>query len=510
METEIELKLFVSSDFLHVIQDKIANLNVLKKRKRDLVNIYYDTPCFLLRQHDIGLRVRQYEDVFVQTLKTQGRVVAGLHQRPEYNSERDSLIPDLSLIPHDAWPVWPAGINIDEIGERLSPLFSTNFNRQYWLISMPDNSQIELAFDVGEVRCQMENAPISEIELELKSGQIDALFSLARELAQGGGLRLGNLSKAATGYRLATNYQGDLVKPLNVVELTRQMNTEQGFIQSLEHALAHWLYHEQIYVERADKRAINEICNGVALVRQVLALYGGLIPRRASALLRQELQWLEGALTWIHEAQSIERLCDEKGYFLRKLNAQKQLCLKLDEKLNAFPTQAHVFELLHSSRYCNLLLSLNCWIITRGWQPFLDEKSREKLSISVFDFANKALSHSWNDVTNVFSMEHEMDRVAYLDQQPRLMRSLLTASCLGSLFDKETSETFSLPWLDCLQGIDDILLLNPVRALLAQGDISEENKEQMKKWLRRKDESLLHAMTKSRETGLTLEPYWKQ
>lgn len=55
METEIELKFFVSSDFSRQIRDKITDLKVLQQRQKNLGNIYYDTPDFLLRRHDIGL-----------------------------------------------------------------------------------------------------------------------------------------------------------------------------------------------------------------------------------------------------------------------------------------------------------------------------------------------------------------------------------------------------------------------------------------------------------------------
>ncbi|MGF1769630.1 inorganic triphosphatase [Enterovibrio makurazakiensis] len=508
METEIELKFFVSSDFSRQIRDKIADLKVLQQRQRNLGNIYYDTPDFLLRQHDIGLRVRRYDDVFVQTLKTAGRVVAGLHQRPEYNAELDSPVPDLSLIPADAWP---AGLDVEALAANIHPLFSTDFERQQWLLAMPDSSQVELAFDCGDVTTTDGGYdPICEVEIELKSGQTDALFVLARELAENGGLRLGNLSKAARGYRLATGYQGDLVKPLSIVKVGDSESTEQAFVTALEHALEHWHYHEQVYVERPEPDAIFEMCNAVALIRQALALYGGLIPRRASALLRQELQWLEGELDWINEARAIERLVDDKGYFLRKLNVQKPLLAKLSENYEALPERSEVLELLHSARYCNLLLDLSRWILTRGWQPFLDDKAREKLAEPIRSFANRALTTSWNELLSVFSLEHELDRFGYLDQQPRLTRNLLSGCCVAALYDVEDRETFRLPWLDLLQGIDDILLLDPVRKLAEEEDFSEEDKAQIEKWLRRKEESLSHAMMQSRQIGLNLDPYWDE
>ena len=89
MENEIELKFFVSPEFSNTLQDLIVQEKVLQHSCRKLGNIYFDTKENWLRVHDIGLRIRRFDDVYVQTVKTSGRVVAGLHQRPEYNAEHD-------------------------------------------------------------------------------------------------------------------------------------------------------------------------------------------------------------------------------------------------------------------------------------------------------------------------------------------------------------------------------------------------------------------------------------
>lgn len=178
--------------------------------------------------------------------------MAGLHQRPEFNAEHDSNDPLLSLHPSD---IWPTGKDTETLQSELTPLFSTNFTREQWLIAMPDGSQIEVAFDQGKVEAGDKEDPICEVELELKSGQTDALFTLARSFSEEGGMRLGNLSKAAKGYRLACGYTGDDVKPLALVSTDKHDTVESCFINSLEHGLSHWHYHEQIYVERESVEA---------------------------------------------------------------------------------------------------------------------------------------------------------------------------------------------------------------------------------------------------------------
>lgn len=325
METEIELKFFVSPEFSETLRAKISETKVLQHSSRDLGNTYFDTADKWLRKHDIGLRIRRFDDVFVQTVKTAGRVVAGLHQRPEYNAEHTSNEPDLTLHPSD---IWPTGKDIATLQAELTPLFSTNFTREQWLIGMPDGSQIEVAFDQGAVIALGEDGeekqdPICEVELELKSGQTDALFTLARSLCEAGGMRLGNLSKAAKGYRLASGYTGDEVKPLALVDSSKNDTVEYCLINSLEHALAHWHYHEQIYAERDCVESLREIVNAIRFIRQTFTIFGSMVPRRASAILRQEMKWLEEELEWLDEHAHLEELLDDKGNVLRKLDARK-------------------------------------------------------------------------------------------------------------------------------------------------------------------------------------------
>ncbi|MBY7866655.1 inorganic triphosphatase [Vibrio fluvialis] len=505
METEIELKFFVSPEFSAVLLKKISETKVLQHSCRELGNTYFDSPDNWLRQHDIGLRIRRFDDVYVQTVKTAGRVVAGLHQRPEYNAEHNCNDPDLSLHPAD---IWPAERDIATLQSELVALFSTNFNREQWLIGMPDGSQVEVAFDQGLVIAGDREDPICEVELELKSGQTDALFTLARQLCEQGGMRLGNLSKAARGYRLAADYLGDEVKPLALVNTQKHDSVESCFINSLEHALSHWHYHEQIYTERDSIPALHEISHAISFIRQVLAVYGGVVPRRASAILRQELKWLEGELTWLKQYDYLSELLEDKGYALRKLDARKFLISELKQLQDDLPQRDEILKLLNSARYTGLLLDLSRWILTRGWQPFLDEKAREKMALNIHHFSVKQLERTWTELLEVFPPERQLTSQEYIDQQYRLMRSLYTGISFASLYDAEERQAFRMPWADLLHGIDDLLTLKPVEAMVEC--LQGEEQEQLKRWLIRQENSILHAMEQTRIIGIETPPYWRE
>lgn len=504
METEIELKFFVSPDFSETLRNKISETKVLQHSRRELGNTYFDTPDNWLRQHDIGLRIRRFDDVFVQTVKTSGRVVAGLHQRPEFNAEHTSNSPVLTLHPLD---IYPQGKDVEVLQSELMPIFATDFTREQWLIGMADGSQVEVAFDQGMVSSDDKTFPICEVELELKSGQTDALFTLARALSEGGGIRLGNLSKAARGYRLAMDYDGDPVKTMELVNITDSDSVETCFVQSLEHALAHWHYHEQIYVERESIEALHEISHSLSFIRQILTVYGGIVPRRASAILRQELKWLEQELGWLKSYDHFENLLEDKGHVLRKLDARKFLVAELKEMEQDLPDREEMLKLIHSARYAGLLLDLSRWILSRGWQPFLDDKAREKMAQSIKPFSVKQLARTWAELIEAFPPEKQLTRQDYIDQQYRLMRNLYTGVGFASLYNADERNSFRLPWADLLQGIDDLLMLELLEKLVDK--LEGEEQEQLERWLRRQESSILHAMEQTRQISIEAEPYWQ-
>jgi len=83
-------------------------------------------------------------------------------------------------------------------------LFTTDFVRQILLISVPDGSTVELAYDRGHVTASEKKANIHEIELELKSGNVDSLHMLAERLFVQLDVAASDCSKAKQGYELAS------------------------------------------------------------------------------------------------------------------------------------------------------------------------------------------------------------------------------------------------------------------------------------------------------------------
>ena len=238
MEYEIELKLLTSEDAGEVIESKLLPQLSASITKQTLVltNHYFDTPDRTLRKHDIGLRIRGNNQQFEQTLKTSGKSIGGLHQRPEFNVQLDVSkgqsvdSPELKLFPLSAWP---DVINIDEVQTKIETLFTTHFERKVYLLEFSDGDVVELVWDLGEVRSGNKISAICEIELELKSGSTKALFDIAKRIVSLLPTSIGTDSKAARGYHLLDG------GPINKLE--KQYPKLAGKTQTTAEEFVDWL-----------------------------------------------------------------------------------------------------------------------------------------------------------------------------------------------------------------------------------------------------------------------------
>ena len=93
MQTEIEIKFFVTSNIQESLSNFLNSLEIISSEQVRLGNVYFDTPKLDLRRLDMGLRIRRSDHFSEQTIKCRGQVVGGLHARPEYNAPVSGDLP---------------------------------------------------------------------------------------------------------------------------------------------------------------------------------------------------------------------------------------------------------------------------------------------------------------------------------------------------------------------------------------------------------------------------------
>lgn len=200
MENEIELKIMLSATNIPLITHWLSQQTIIEQRKDFLGNTYYDSAEKYFAENKMGLRVRRQNQQYEMTLKMKGEIVGGLHIRPEYNLSIETPAIDFKrLVSHYHLQFDDAILNAT-----LVPVFSTDFERQTWLIQY-NQSQIEVALDQGEIKNIFGREAICEIEFELKQGNLADLFVLLQSMPKQDGMWLSSLSKAQRGYLVGNN-----------------------------------------------------------------------------------------------------------------------------------------------------------------------------------------------------------------------------------------------------------------------------------------------------------------
>ncbi|MDF1588674.1 MAG: CYTH domain-containing protein [Gammaproteobacteria bacterium] len=202
MSLEQEIKLCVQqTDMLDLpMVSSIATLMQGKMQLNNLVSTYFDTLNLDLMQRGLGLRMRCCNGQWLQTVKTSGVVVNGLHQRDEWEHELASPNWNITKLMETALA---DSVSDSKVWDNVSELFTTDFIRHTIQLKLADGSDVELAYDRGEVRCGNSSEIIHEIELELKSGSVEQLKLLADQLCLQLPVSLSDISKAQQGYQLA-------------------------------------------------------------------------------------------------------------------------------------------------------------------------------------------------------------------------------------------------------------------------------------------------------------------
>lgn len=204
MSTEIELKLRLSPLHARRLQTHPLLAGEPSQRYR-LLNTYYDTPAFDLRQRGIALRLRRKgRSVWLMTVKAGTAAVGGLAQRSEWEAPTQPGVFDFSIVGDAALRDFLLAHQAD-----LQPVFTTDFTRTAWTIKR-SGALIELALDRGRIASSLGEPParsaaLCEVELELlESVSPDPLFDLAITLASDLQLHPEIASKAERGYALAS------------------------------------------------------------------------------------------------------------------------------------------------------------------------------------------------------------------------------------------------------------------------------------------------------------------
>jgi triphosphatase len=534
MITEIELKysLLGSKGLAAVDKTKAKVCQLFTEhdfsfsyKRKELTNHYFDTENLSLSLNKIALRTRgtkqDNEGIhFEQTIKTSGSAVAGLHQRPEYNVDINDALPNISLFPHD---IWQEGTNIEELQTQLMELFSTNFTRHTWLVTLAD-AQVEIALDYGDIFCQghKEKLKIFEIELELVNGKPEALFVLTKILFTQLALRPGQLTKAARGYTLYQRSltQGSQIKnkylsdseaveqlSLSMMNFPKVHSIDKIFNQGVEFTLTQLQLTVDRYVEQPSLITLGKISELLALLRQGFWLFKDKLTDEVK-MLRSELSYFIRTIHWVDNARFIDDLTNKQCSYQKGTSVNQELIIKLQLTKKRYPNESQVMALLHSERFNNLQLNLLSLLLKRSTIDKEEVVNSKVLALFAANHLTHCVRLLSTELTSFANLQRLSSNDLYITANSLLIRALLTISWFSYLFiepNDELAKKFIMPWLDIKQGINELQSLNLLQEQLSYLPNKEDKLESR---LMSKSENLITALDQPRVKALSMKPYW--
>ena len=258
-----------------------------KSSQSRLISTYYDTPNLALKRRGLSLRVREQGDRFIQTVKTGDPGGGDLLMRGEWEDELAESRPDPDAA--QSGEHLPDGIAGD-----LQPLFATDVTRTTFAIEPAPATRIEAAIDQGEIRAAGggETEPISEIELELKSGDAAALYDVALQLLDVAPIRIEPRSKSERGYRLGEEAKAaPPVAHAEPVVLDPTMTVEAALQEIGRACLAHLLHNEAAALAMQPE-GVHQMRVAVRRIRSAISAFKKLLPAADRRRISGELAWL--------------------------------------------------------------------------------------------------------------------------------------------------------------------------------------------------------------------------
>lgn len=372
---EIELKLEALPDDI----DAIAASALFGEPEAAIEqhSLYFDTHDRRLFDSGFTLRIRQSGETRMQTVKAAGPS-ASLFARSEWETP---VTADIPVLDHTSPLLNQFGSRLDT----LAPQFEVFIERRLWQLT-ENTSRIEAVIDRGRIVAGGRQMPVCEMELELKDGRAEDLFSLARKIEAIVPIRFGVQSKAERGYRLCEPLATAI--KAEPIDLTPRLSSVAGFKTIAESCFRQFRLNEAILLQRRNPEALHQARVGLRRLRSAFSLFKPFLLDDARRL-SDEFRWLAGVLG---EARNLDVLLP------RAKDAEVRQ--KLEEARVA--AYDDVMKALGSARVRALMLDFNEWLQCgiHVEEPE-NERSLEVFAVDALNRMRKKLKKHGNDLAGV-------------------------------------------------------------------------------------------------------------
>lgn len=391
---ETELKLAIDpGDVARLLQHSM--LYGVAAAPEALSSVYFDTPERKLWKAGLSLRVRRIGSRHIQTIKASAPAANdhfGL-SRIEWEHDIGGGEPDRSLF---------GGTPLEEMigADELLPLFETRVERVVRTIGEGD-SFVEVSIDRGEIRAGDRRLPVSEIEIESKSGDVRRVFDMALSLCRTLPLCLMTESKSARGYELADGHETSPGKARRV-SLSAGLSVKAAFHAVGQECLRHLAANISPLREATDETALHQLRVAIRRLRAAMSLFNDVLQDPESGEVKSQLKEMASLFG---EARNLEvfaaevaRLISENPHepgfrdLYARLDARKDEAYRRARYTASSPGFHHT--LLHVAQW----LAVGSWTNGDGLQRVAPEPPIVDLAAAEMTRRRKAIMRAARDV----------------------------------------------------------------------------------------------------------------
>lgn len=396
---------------------------------------YYDTVERKLSAAKLQLQLVLQANHWVQTLICEDAKHLGYLEHQVSLGETDAPHVDVTL--HQGTPA--GAILFEVLGDETQALtlqFETDIVRTLHTIEDQD-SQIEVALDVGEIRTEKDHLPIYELKFELKTGSIHRLFSLVTEWVQRYELWLDIRSKAALGGQLRQGLKAlPAIQACNPV-LVNKLPAEIALCEMIASCLQQILPNiAEMMTESNEAEHVHQARVGIRRLRSALRVFGHW-SKQTDQTWEVTLKMLFNQLGTIRDRDALE----EK--LLPRLRAAGAPYVKLP--IQPHQEEKHTFK---DPSYTTLWLAMIQFI-----QVSSESQPEQNIDDNLTELASAEIKHMHRQLLKDAENCLDLNDMMWHRMRKRLKRLRYCVEFISSLYDKKQVRQY----LNALSPVQDIL-----------------------------------------------------
>jgi inorganic triphosphatase YgiF len=476
---EIELKFRVTPEDIAVLRNHPHFAAALHDPTHEtLDSVYFDSDNRFLRDHGLTLRVRHIGDKSVQTIKT-ANIGSNCFERSQWEQAIEGDQPDLTRVTDTAL----GPILTDDVRNTLKPVFETRIERTAYHLNGNDTA-IAMAIDEGQIVAPDASCPVSEIELELKHGNLTELFKIARAISDIVPAQLDVKSKSERGYELVEKTPVTAEKACDP-ELSAGMSAGRAFTLIGRACLRHLVANEPATKIR-DAEGLHQMRVALRKLRAAISVFSGMLRDDRIDTIKSELRWLAREFG---PARDLDTLFIEVLKPLQKQHANEPGFVSISKMFARKRLKSHrqAQEAVQSARFRTLVLDTAEWVEAGPWSRSEDPPMRASREMPIEIYAANQLSRRRKKIrrrgAKIGNLSPEqLHRLRIQGKKARYAAELFSSVYQGKKSAKRSKNIISslMQMQNCLGGINDVMtrkaLCADIIASPGRGLTAEQNR----------------------------------